>query len=186
MIQRIRDLALRYQINEDSLRERLRDLPEDLASLCIDLLSPDVNLRPLGNEVIQRLGAEDRQSLSFAAESCCLGRENELQRITDAFEASATSGRIVLVRGESGIGKTTLLKHWTRALARADNSTLLLYVGCHLQDHTPLRALNLLAQQLVTHLPELPREIWEDLTANEGAEIVYGFPKCSSGERGTS
>ncbi len=106
-----------------------------------------------------------------------MGREFELQRITDSFEASATSGKIVLVRGESGIGKTTLLKHWTRALLRADESTLLLYVGCHLQDHTPLRALNLIAQQLVTLLPELPRDVWEDLTASEGAEIVYGFPQ---------
>ncbi len=76
------------------------------------------------------------------------------------------------MRGESGIGKTTLLKHWTRALLRADESTLLLYVGCHLQDHTPLRALNLIAQQLVTLLPELPRDVWEDLTASEGSEIV--------------
>ncbi len=75
-----KDLTQRYQINLESLKERLIGLPDDLTSLCVDLLSPEAKLRPLGNEVIQRLGAEDRQSLSFAAETCCLGREFELQQ----------------------------------------------------------------------------------------------------------
>ncbi len=172
-----KDLDLRYKLNEEALQRKLEGLPDDLKSLCIDLLSADPVLRPMGNEIIQRLGAEDSHLLSFAADAVCLGRDEVLTEITDSFHATTETGKLVLVRGESGIGKTTLLKHWSRSLRRADDSTLVLHFACHLQDHTPLRALNLLAQQLVTMMPDLPRELWEDLTASEGAEIVYGFPQ---------
>ncbi len=172
-----KDLTLRYQINTEALRAKLEGLPEDLVSLCIDLLSADPRLRPLGNEIIQRLGAEDSQSLSFAADTICLGRDGILEEMTLSFKEPQQSGKLVFLHGESGIGKTTVLKHWTRSQRLADDSLLLLHISCHLQDHTPLRALNLLAQQLVTLLPELPRDLWEDLTASEGAEIVYGFPQ---------
>lgn len=171
------DLTLRYQLNEEALRSKLNDLPDDLISLCTDLLSVDPRSRPLGNEIIQRLGAEDSQSLSFAADTLCLGRDDVLEEISSCFREPLRSRKLILVRGESGIGKTTVLKHWTRNQKLQDESTLLLHFSCHLQDHTPLRALNLLAQQLVTLLPDVPRELWEDLTASEGAEIVYGFPQ---------
>ena len=171
------DPALRYQLNEVALREKLKGLPDDLIGLCIDLLSVDPRARPLGNEIIQRLGAEDTQALSFAADTICLGRDDVLNEITSCFGEPVPAGKLILVRGESGIGKTTVLKHWTRTQKISDESTLLIHFSCHLQDHTPLRALNLLAQQLVTLLPELPRDLWQDLAANEGAEIVYGFPQ---------
>lgn len=171
------DLALRYQVNEETLREKLKGLPDDLIALCIDLLSMDPRARPLGNEIIQRLGAEDTRALSFAADTICLGRDDVLNEITSCFHEPFPSRKLILLRGESGIGKTTVLKHWTRTQKIKDDSTLLLHFSCHLQDHTPLRALNLLAQQLVTLLPEVPRELWEDLTSSEGAEIVYGFPQ---------
>lgn len=170
-----KDLNLRYQLNESALRAKLQGLPEDLMALCTDLLSVDPRARPLGNEIIQRLGAEDSGALSFAGDSVCFGRDEVLDQITSCFRDK--THKLVLVRGESGIGKTTVLKHWTRSQKLADEKTLLLHCSCHLQDHTPLRALNLLAQQLVNLLPELPREMWEDLTTREGAEIVYGFPQ---------
>ncbi len=172
-----KDLELRYQLNEEVLRAKLEGFPDDLIGLCIDLLSVEPRSRPLGNEIIQRLGAEDSQALSFAADTTCLGRDEVLDEITHSFHHSAALGELILLRGESGIGKTTVLKHWTRTQKLNDESTLLLHISCHLQDHTPLRALNLLAQQLVTLLPDLPRELWEDLTTSEGAEIVYGFPQ---------
>ena len=172
-----KDLNLRYRLNEEAFHAKLVGLPDDLRSLCVDLLSSDPQFRPLGNEIIQRLGAEDSHLLSFAADYVCLGREEVLNTITDSFSRTTEQGKLVLIRGESGIGKTTLLKHWTRSLRLADDSTLVFHFGCHLQDHTPLRALNLLAQQLVTLMPELPRSLWEDLTTSEGAEIVYGFPQ---------
>ncbi len=172
-----KELSLRYQLNEQSLRAKLNGFPDDLIGLCIDLLSVDPRLRPLGNEIIQRLGAEDSQALSFAADTLCLGRDEVLNAITHSFREPYPSRKLILVRGESGIGKTTVLKYWTRSQKLDDESTLLLHFACHLQDHTPLRALNFLAQQLVTLLPEVPRELWEDLTASEGAEIVYGFPQ---------
>ena len=172
-----KDLAKRYVLNEESLRAKLACMPEDLKSLCIDLLSGDPELRPMGNEIISRLGAEESKLLSFATDSACLGREDVLDSLSDCMNDQSSSGNLILLRGESGIGKTTLLKHWTRLQQRVDESTLVLSFACHLQDHTPLRALNLLAQQLVTLMSELPRTLWEDLTTSEGAEIVYGFPQ---------
>ncbi len=171
------DVTARYSINRKVLREKLTDYPEDLVELCIDLLSVDPDERPTGNQIIERLGIEVNQTISFAAETCCLGREDVLSALDAFMRTSEDAAKLVLIRGESGIGKTTVAKHWMADTQLHDPGCLILQIRCHLQDHTPLRALNLLAQQLVTVLPDLPDHLWSDLAESEGAEIIYGFPQ---------
>ena len=171
-----KDRALRYRINPEALHEKLSDLPKDLVELCTELMASEPALRPSGNAIMHRLGADQVPVISFATDTCCLGRDQELAQLTDCCKETSSPGKLILLRGESGIGKTTLIRCWTSRLAKTEHP-LLFNLNCHRQDHTPLRALNLLAQQLVTILPELPRSLWEDLTESEGGEIVYGFPQ---------
>lgn len=171
------DTSARYRLDETAMHERLSQAPADLAGLCADLLRTDPKSRPSGRQIIERLGVKESRHLSFPLESCCLGREASLKQLHDCFHRTENAPALVLVRGESGIGKSTLVKHWTGELLRAEPNALLLQIRCHLQDHTPLRALNLLAQQLVTVLPDLPLSLWADLTESVGGEIIYGFPQ---------
>ncbi len=171
-----KDKALRYRLNPQTLSEKLDDLPEDLVALCKELMASEPALRPSANEIMHRLGADQVPAISFATDTCCLGRDQELAELTSRRVDNTSPGKLILLRGESGIGKTTFIRHWTNRLAKSEQP-LLFNLNCHRQDHTPLRALNLLAQQLVTILPELPRSLWEDLTESEGGEIVYGFPQ---------
>lgn len=171
-----RDKALRYHLNPETLHKKLGDLPEDLAILCTELMASDPALRPSGNDIMHRLGADNVPVINFATDACCLGRDEELAKLTEFSVDTTSPGNLILLRGESGIGKTTLIRYWMCELTKSDQP-LLFNLNCHRQDHTPLRALNLLAQQLVTILPELPRSLWEDLTESEGGEIVYGFPQ---------
>lgn len=156
--------------------ERLRDVPADIAALCSDLLNHDPNLRPTGNEVIDRLGVSGTPLLNFKSEPYCIGREQPLSQLDD-FVNKHSSSKVVLLRGESGIGKTTLLRHWLISIAANNANSLFIAVNCHRQDQSPLRALNMVAQAMVTSLPDLPRSEWEDLTQNEGGEIIYAFPQ---------
>jgi predicted ATPase len=45
-----------------------------------------------------------------------LERDDELRLLTAAFDAPPGSGSVVLVSGEAGIGKTSLVRGFTRSL----------------------------------------------------------------------
>jgi eukaryotic-like serine/threonine-protein kinase len=171
------DSSARYRINEKVLLEKLEGMPTDLSQLCVELLATDPKARPTGSKIIERLGIEENRAISFSAETCCLGRDQVLEELDSYFARKDSAAKLVLVRGESGIGKTTVVKHWISQIQKSEPGTLAFQIRCHLQDHTPLRALNMLAQQLVGVLPDLPEELWADLTESEGGEIIYGFPQ---------
>ncbi len=125
-----------------------------------------------------RLGSDVGQPIPFAvSDSDFVGREAGWEFLCEGLR-QAEAGRAVvrLVRGESGMGKTSLLNRWIK---RELNSPRLLRLNirCHSQDHTPLRALNLLVQELVTNLSVHPAELWSDLARGGGEEIVYTFPQ---------
>ncbi|MCC7335697.1 MAG: protein kinase [Pirellulaceae bacterium] len=137
----------------------------------------------------------------------CWGRENELATLNAATRtpgdgtfsgptnASQTSiapnlerqtlegqkgeeqcASLVMLYGESGIGKTTLLQHWSRALPQ-QGKQLLLSVRCYRQDHTPVRLLNALVQELTLAAPKLPADIWEPALTKLAREICILFPQ---------
>jgi DNA-binding CsgD family transcriptional regulator/RecA/RadA recombinase len=64
--------------------------------------------------------------------STLIGREQELAALTDALGAAGEGGRIVVVEGEAGVGKTVLLATLTAA-ARAAGTTVLRARGGELE-----------------------------------------------------
>ncbi len=168
----------RFRLDHASSCEHLADCPEDLATLCLEMLRTDPEERPLASDIIRRLGSDVGQPIPFAvSDSDFVGREAGWEFLCEGLR-QAEAGRAVvrLVRGESGMGKTSLLNRWIK---RELNSPRLLRLNirCHSQDHTPLRALNLLVQELVTNLSVHPAELWSDLARGGGEEIVYTFPQ---------
>ncbi len=79
------------------------------------------------------------------------------------------------MRGVSGMGKTALLKTWMRSLATSN--MFLLSLRCYQQDHTPLRLLNLLVQELVRTLSEQPEQSWIHEVQAYAKTIANTFPQ---------
>ena len=168
----------RYCLNSSQAEKMLADCPGELANLCLEMLCSDAARRPVAADIIRRLGSDVGQPIPLAvSDADFVGRERGLEFLSAGLHLARQGQPVVrLIRGESGMGKTALLNRWTKKyLDQA--STLRLSIRCHSQDHTPLRALNLLVQELVTCLSQRPTEFWSDLSRGGGEEIVYAFPQ---------
>ncbi|MEO8270436.1 MAG: serine/threonine-protein kinase, partial [Aureliella sp.] len=191
-----------YRLDLEQVRYLLRDCPQDLMNLCIDLLRADPSERPRCSDVVERLSGTKQRLRPVKQPSLCWGREHELATLDAATHTSggetlsqptggsqtsseqnpvgqsgeAQTASLVILHGESGSGKTTLLQHWTRALPQ-QGKHLLLSVRCYRQDHTPVRLLNALVQELTTSVPNLPSDAWEPALNKLAREICILFPQ---------
>src|SRR5690606_6891189 len=102
----------------------LSKLPEparaELAELCARLLSPDARLRPSTRELLglcRRWPGPERLMAALGRRDPFVGRARELERLEQAHR-EARSGRrgVLLVQGDSGVGKSMLLGHFARRL----------------------------------------------------------------------
>lgn len=120
-----------------SPRALVAGLPGDLERLCVDLLSPEPSERPTGPEVLRRLGVtEDVLSARWTSASLLsahptfVGREPELSAIDGALDRARGGPVVLRVRGEAGLGKTSLCEEALRRLARRERNLLALTSAC--------------------------------------------------------
>jgi serine/threonine protein kinase len=139
------------------------NLPEDLEQLCLDLLRPEPDLRPAGSDVLRRLGSALssghralRSPSSAPNASPLVGRSQELRSLRQAFEeGERTRTLAMIVCGESGIGKTLLVREFTSRLASERHDVLLLRGRCHEREEVPYKALDDVIDQLGRRLARL-------------------------------
>ena len=82
-----------------------------------------------------------------------IGRGRELARLaSDLALVSGTGSRTVIVEGEAGIGKTTLLGGFARAV-RDSGSAVVLYGFCQAGPAVPAEPFRSLLEHLVEHVP---------------------------------
>ena len=166
----------KQRIEPPAPRELAPDIPDDLNTLCIELLRRDPDARPAGQEVVRRLGAvADESHVPLSQRSLprqdapLVGRERHLQILDDAFQAmSRGQTAAVYVHGRSGAGKTVLVQHFLSGLAARDDAVVL--TGrCYEQESVPYKALDSLVDSLGRHLRRLsaptvqtllPRDVW--------------------------
>lgn len=168
----------RYVVDRPALNRLTEHWPSDLASLCTELLSVDPVARPRGYDVAVRLGGSVPTRAFEPSSEECFWREESWEFLDRAYEVLACGDRALrLLRGDSGLGKSTLVTQWLQCRTAANSDWLVLNVRCHRQDHSPLRALNLLVQEMVTQLANEPVEFWRDLLAEGGGELAHAFPQ---------
>ncbi len=159
-------------------------LPKDLDDLCTRMLRFDPAARPTGREMLRALDAlpsrGEQASMPSASMSLgvpFVGRERELEQLRRALE-TARAGRAVtvLVHGESGIGKSCLVKHFTEAVASQDRELLLLTGRCYERETVPYKALDGVVDALTRFLTKLrPGEAASFLPTRPGP-LVQVFP----------
>jgi eukaryotic-like serine/threonine-protein kinase len=128
------------------------EAPEDLSSLCAALLRRDPAARPTGEEILARLGANGPAPRQ--ARGVFVGRAEELSALRAAFDESRRQAVAVFVLGESGLGKTALIRRFL-AEARRDERAVVLDGRCYEQESVPYKALDGVVDALSRHLLRL-------------------------------
>jgi len=159
------------------------DVPEDLNSLCIDLLRTSIESRPIGSEILQRLNTvTSRVETSFARPSMpgqkasFVGRENQLSELHAAF-GSMRHGRTTVVRlqGRSGAGKSLLAQHFLEEL-RQQGDPVILAGKCYERESVPYKALDNLIDSLSRHLRHLSPLEAQAVLPREPQLLAQVFP----------
>jgi hypothetical protein len=105
-----------------------------------------------------------------------VGRRVELQQLTAAFARSRSQPVVVLVRGESGIGKSALLAEFARVTLEPA-AALLLQGRCYERESLPFKALDSAIDALSRHLLTLPAaELAQLCPPADRAALLQLFP----------
>ena len=111
-------------------------VPRDLDALCTELMSPDPAKRPSAEDLLARLGVK-REATPRAV---FVGRAQELASLWEAFEES-TRGRatVTLVHGESGVGKSALVRELLARVDRDAPEAVVLAGRCYEREQAPYK-----------------------------------------------
>lgn len=166
-------------------RQIVPEVPEDLDRLCADLLNENPDARPnsdailsvLGGGVVYTSGDEAREASNALHRTAILvGQERELSELARALQDSRDRGALaVLVCGESGIGKSTLVRRFLSHLPASENA-LILSGRCYEQELLPYKAFDGIVDALCRHLLTLPADRVERILPHEAPILARVFP----------
>ena len=162
-----------------SLAAEASRLPPKLMRLCLDLLAAEPALRPRAVDVLRAIGAPSQGQQLYSktppSPSTLVGRQAESARLIEAYELTF-GGRpqVALVRGESGIGKTALTKHFVAEAAR--RGATVLAGRCRERESVSYKALDGLMEDLVKYLDQIPPEVAASLLPDGIADLTRLFP----------
>ncbi len=168
-----------------AVHERATETPPDLDALCAALLSFDPSARPDARSIIRALGVDavpagssvPGPSSSLVGDELFVGRQTELAALAAQFE-HARGGQMAtaFVVGESGVGKSALLRRFTSELRDHEPTPLILRGRCYERESVHFKAFDGLIDALSRHLARMGEEdIW-DILPNDSALLPQVFP----------
>jgi serine/threonine protein kinase/tetratricopeptide (TPR) repeat protein len=163
-------------------REINREVPRDLNDLCIKLLRRDAEARPTGREVLRALTARETGPLatsfpSATAESAFIGRERLLAELHDAFAATREGETVsVYVHGNSGMGKSTLVRTFLDQIKEQKHKPVVLEGRCYERESVPYKALDGVVDSLSRQLASLRHGRAESLMPQNSLALARVFP----------
>jgi hypothetical protein len=153
---------------------RVAGAPDDLSQLCVALLAVDPAARPTSGEVLRMLSARGEER---PADSPFVGRAAELGALRHALGDVIAGDTIAIsIEGESGIGKTKLVRHFIERVSADADPPLVLSGRCHERETMPFKGLDGVVDTLARALTKL------DLTdlvlppASELTALAQTFP----------
>jgi serine/threonine protein kinase len=163
-------------------------VPEDLDALCVALLKFDPAARPDADGVLRMLGADEtdgrlievqRQaaSSSQAGTPPFVGRTEELELLARAHDRTRRGeAATVLVRGESGVGKSALIREFLDGPDWGDQPVVRLRGRCYERESVPFKGLDGVVDSLSRLLRRLPRAETAALMPRNAAMLPTMFP----------
>ncbi|HMG22881.1 MAG TPA: AAA family ATPase, partial [Kofleriaceae bacterium] len=158
---------------------RTPGVPADLDALCMRLLAIDPAERAGGDDVLRVVGGDpgpDAAAAPPGGDEAFLGRDAEVAALDAAL---AADGPVVTrLRGESGVGKTTLLGQW---LARAEHGGAVVLAGrCCERESVPYKAIDGVIEALARWLAGQTDEAIAALAPPRAALLARVFPALAA------
>jgi hypothetical protein len=159
--------------------------PPELDRLALDLLRFDPARRPDGPEILRRLGVAavpiDRNASrpSLTSTPPFIGRSGELVELRAAFEASRRGAVTVHVHGESGVGKSALVRRFTEMLKAELPDAVVLGGACYERETVPYKAVDGLIDALSRYLVKLDKAESATVLPRQAALLASVFPVLS-------
>jgi tRNA A-37 threonylcarbamoyl transferase component Bud32 len=168
-------------------RDLVPGVPADLDALCAELLRVDPEQRPRGRAILERLHVDPSRvqrvstTISIAERPDeFVGREEELAFLHGEFaRVRAGEQRIVTLLGESGLGKSALLRRFADEVAAQHATALVLAGRCYELESVPYKALDAVMDQLSRWLKRLTPELSDALLPDDVAQLEHTFPVLS-------
>src|ERR1051325_7525234 len=152
-------------------------LPAALSQLCMLLLQPSPAARPTGVAILEALGAAPSEVTRTIGRryppAMFVGRTAEGEVLRRALSDARRGGVALLVRGRSGIGKTTLIRRFLRGLG---DSVFVLEGRCFEREAVPFKMLDGVVDALTGAIVGLPVHIVEQLAPRDIGSLVRLFP----------
>ncbi len=169
----LRDKQLR---DPPSPRSHAPNIPADLDALCMDLLCRDPARRPSAAEVLRRLDLADESGpISLQRGDLFIGRRRESDALGEAYErARAGQATAVVVQGESGVGKTALVRHFVAEIQGRFPEAVALAGRCYERESVPYKAIDGVVDSLSRYLRDAPDRA--ELVPQEAAVLGLVFP----------
>ncbi|HMI89949.1 MAG TPA: AAA family ATPase, partial [Polyangiales bacterium] len=155
-------------------------IAEDLDRLCVELLAHDARERPSAAQARARvLGQRERvsgvhEALVPALHEPFVGRQAQLDALRDAFASLHEGPRVVWLHGESGMGKSALLRRFSAQQRSA--GCLVLEGRCYERENTPFKVFDGVAEGLVRYLERMPCAEVERILPSRAGALLYVFP----------
>jgi serine/threonine protein kinase/tetratricopeptide (TPR) repeat protein len=159
-----------------------REVPRDLNELCVKLLRRDPAARPTGREVLRAMGAYTtggvpRFVVPSMLEGAFIGREQQLAALHEAFGATREGQTVtVYVHGNSGMGKTTLVRAFLDQLKQQAPNAMVLQGRCYERESVPYKALDGVVDNLSKKLASLRQARVEALMPRNSLALARVFP----------
>ncbi|HET9621360.1 MAG TPA: protein kinase [Kofleriaceae bacterium] len=152
-------------------------VPAELSRLCMQLLHPHAAARPTGLAILEALGASPSEVTRTIGRSyppaTFVGRTSELEVLRRALGDLRRGGGAMVVRGRSGIGKSTLIRRFLRGLG---DTVFVLEGRCYEREAVPFKMLDGVVDSLASVLVGLPLQTAEALAPRDLGSLVRLFP----------
>ena len=164
-------------VDPAALGERI---PDDLRRLTLDLLAPDMDERPSGEQLRERFVARPSGSTTTIIRNTFVGREVLLaDLVDDARGVRNGEPQLSIVSGASGMGKSALVDAALRRLRR-DHDALILQGRCYAAESLPYKALDGVVDALATAFNALRDDEQLALLPRHIAHLRAMFPVLGS------
>jgi hypothetical protein len=176
-------LLAKQTVDPPSPRELQPEVPADLDAICMRLLERDPSLRLKGPELLANLGAGRRNQSSLKAFTAqppgagtFVGRKAELAQLEECWGKLRLGQPVVVeLSGESGVGKSTLMRHFLEGLERRERPVVL-SGRCYEQESVPFKAMDSVIDSLSRYLRRLPQLQVAALLPREAKRLTQLFP----------
>jgi hypothetical protein len=144
-------------------RDISKDVPQDLADLSMALMAREAAARPSAADVLGRLGGMlPKRTGPVAAVGTQMpvfvGRRKELGLLREARSAARDGHPVsVLVVGESGVGKSALVRHFAEQLVLEEPETVLLDARCFERETVHYKAADGIIDAIARYMAALPQ-----------------------------